>query len=744
MRRLAWLVTIVALGAGPILMAAEADPSALEAQKKELAAKKKSLQAEQGKIRGEIARSDALAAPRKAVADAQKALQEKVAGGPAVVKARQAEKAAQAKLQALVAAKAGASSGQAAASKDLEALDAKRADLEFRAGLVDLELKHPGSPVRQKVEADPEVKMLQEAVDAAEQKIEDQPSPEAAKALQESRAAAETLAAAEAEAMKDAACRKAADAVQAATAARAKALADDKRPEAARQARQAHEDARTRAYLAIPQAKPLVEELGKTGADLEKVEQALDSSDAVLAVYRQMLASGGDPDTAAVRARLAAAQAALDKAMKDSGLADMAGKFKSAQKSRDDRCDLLLTMNAEFRNLTNEERNLAGRERALASRLDRLSDKEVKELAEVRARQAAVTKQLRQMRQSKWHDPAVEGLWKTADGLYHGLAAKRRTTAAVAEAQQGLQAAERRQVFVLDRKAAADPRSRWAVQEQRDLLAKEAALAFRKAVLQYKLGAPKSALAARVDGDAAVIRARKAWQDIEANIKANPTPAVAAADRELARARADQEAALAKQKGHAEAAAKAKEAMLAARKTAAADPRRKAVAEMEKVLQDRIASKTQGLPEAQDLLKQRAAIEQELAQLGQSRADAARKAGDLRKAVQIGEDPQVVAARKAVEDASKAAKEAEAADTFAPARASVEAAQKALKDATDAAVAADPRVLALQKQIDDLDAKAKEVDSQLRAARQKPKAEKPAKDAAPKKASKKAPKEAPK
>ena len=697
--------------------------SKLEADRKKLDDQRKGLIAKQQARRDELAKSKALDAARKAAADAQKAYEDKRTNDPSVVKARKAEADARAKLDKLLEAKFAKSPKRQAIVKEGELLRAKQAEMAFEAGLVRLRLTHPSSPVQLKLAADQELRKLQQKAADIAAGIAAKPSSQvvaADKKLDAARAAAASLRGKMEADAKVAAAWKAVN--DARTELRqAESQADSGK--AVREAQAAYEAARAKKLQRIAEAKPLLKEIEDANAELAKIGPQSAVLRRVLAIYGESVPSSADKELADARKKAQAAQDALERAMKSTGLADLRAKLQAAQKARDDKILRTLGKQADYAALAKKEKDMASRADKLTGRIDKLSRKEVEELAELRQQLPAVTKQMYNMRQGFWHKPDIEPLWKTADGYYHGLGAKMRDTAAVAAAQAALRAAEAALADVEARQAAASDRGKGVADEIGDLEAKRHALTFAIAVARYKLQGDRGAsspLKGQVDNDAAVVKANQALEDArKAAAAAKPPAAVVAARKKLTDAEGKLADAVKKHAAYGKADAEARKAQSALNDVLRSDPRWKDRDKARAAYEERRQKKLAALAEAKDLLARQKKIQDEADAAAKTLREVGGKLNAVRTEIRASEDADLAAAKKAVADAQQAVRDAQNGEAVVEARKKADEARKAVNDKLAEVLKADKAYQALQQQIGELGGKIGQVDRQLRDLRKK-------------------------
>ena len=717
------LTMFIALSAwAPFAMGADTDVAKLKDEKQQLAGKKKELQARQRAIGERIGKSRAVAAELKAVNDARKALADLLAKDAALVKARKAVADAEAKLEKVVEAKVAANPELKTAAQAAKTREAKRAELTYEAGLVDLQLTHPGSPVQLKLDADRELQVLRDKAPKADAAAPAaKPSAKLLEARKALRAAEEAAAAALAKVNKDRKVIAARQAVNEADTALRTAQSRDKPAQQLREAEAAAREAREKAYARIPEAKPLLAELEKASAALAEVGAALAANEQVLAIHGERIASSADKELAAARKALADAEAAQEAAVKSSSLADLAAKLTAAQATRDAKCDEVLKKekNAAHPKLVKDLADSEATVKKLGARIARLSGKEIQELAAARATHDRARAGLYDLRRSCWHRSEVEPLWKVADGYYHGLGRQRRVTASVTAADAEARAAREALAELHLAKGAAARDAAPAVKERRELQLKQRKLQFQEALVGYKLYGPRgrgagSPLSRRVSADAAVARTRAAAQKIRDDIRANPSAVAAAARTKLADAQAKLDTAMEAQKDYQAAVAKRREAQAAVRAASGAPRRRPARLPDTSAYAEKRQAKLAALPEAKDLLARQKAIQAELDALGAAGRKDAGGAAALRRKIATGDDKDVAAARQAVAEAKKAVAAAQEADAFKVAQKKIDDAEKALKAKTSSLVAADKDHQTVAKEIADGNARSKEIDKQIR------------------------------
>jgi colicin import membrane protein len=308
----------------------------------------------------------------------------------------------------------------------------------------------------------------------------------------------------------------------------------------------------------------------------------------------------------------------------------------------------------------------------------------------------------RRQREIRIREPELDKCWKaraSAEGEWHRQARRQSGGEELWEAARRTAMEQKR---ALREKAAETALGKLVSEEARNLGEREAGFRFGQAVLRYQLHGNRSPLASAVERDGEVAKKRESLAALQDDLRNRPSPAAALAAKKAEEAGQERKAAV----EEAEKAAdfgpvreKARAAEAALRKAQANDPKRKAVeaakAKYEEKLGAAVAALDQAKPLAAELERVTKELEESAAQAKKLRDEQA----GLRRATEQGDDPEVAAAKKKVEQSQKAAKDAEKKAGLSQLSQQLDAARKALAAKQKELIAADPACKAVREEI---------------------------------------------
>lgn len=492
-------------------------PDELRARQAGLIVRKTAIAAKIGEIEKRIDGLPEIADLREKSDAARKEMDEKRASNPASIAARDAERKAQAALEQKVREIVSAGpEAKALASFDAENADAKR-DLNYRTGLLKMQIQHALVDAVAQIENDPKVKDAASALAKAEKQLHDGVASELAKARASSAAARAAFAAVEAKIRESAAVVRASEKLRQAQDALREAEKADPRREALEKARKACDEARSSAYAELADAKALLKEV----ADVEKAVQSLKAEQRalqqMLSVSRNAALENAGPAVQKSREALKRAQAAYDKELLRDELAPLKKELDKARQDFEMQSDAMFGKNPEYVALDKKREVAAGKLAVLEKSSASVSSE--KDARSIAAKMAALNEEIAGIEASKRHIRITTGGTKWDKVYRAGGQAERALNEKIARIAEPANTAREKAEDLLEeavRKQAEESAPGIVIDKALDAVVAELSLLHRRLqVAKYQLYNANSPLCVAVEKSPSVVKARDAVRDAE-------------------------------------------------------------------------------------------------------------------------------------------------------------------------------------------------------------------------------------
>jgi hypothetical protein len=214
------------------------------------------------------------------------------------------------------------------------------------------------------------------------------------------------------------------------------------------------------------------EQLNKLQQQLRRVESDVRSVDDQLWVLRERVPSDRSAELASARVALEKAQRDRDKVHTSAGLDKLRDRLRDAQGARDDKATELITASPLGKQAVERYEKTEGRIDELTAKTDRLTRKEVAELARLRREHRHLGRKLYGIRRAVWERREVLAHYRRADAAYKAYSRAKKKSKEYDDAADRLKKAKKHLAKVLaglelDGAAARELKQRKTVLQQR-------------------------------------------------------------------------------------------------------------------------------------------------------------------------------------------------------------------------------------------------------------------------------------